>query len=82
MLPLLRRHALTCQSASLPLQECMNVVGRLLDLKPSDLLLHGDVDELPYASAVSYAANMVWNSLDATPKVVPVVDFDLRWVGV
>lgn len=64
----------------------MQAVGNLLGLQPTDLLLSGDVDELPYASAVAEGANIVWNSLAADNSTLPVVEWGLtmyyfRWRG-
>ncbi|KAI3438875.1 hypothetical protein D9Q98_001290 [Chlorella vulgaris] len=58
-------------------RDAMQAVGNLLGLQPTDLLLSGDVDELPYASAVAEGANIVWNSLAADNSTLPVVEWGL-----
>jgi hypothetical protein len=77
---------LLCAPLTLCLQDAMQAVGNLLGLQPTDLLLSGDVDELPYASAVAEGANIVWNSLAADNSTLPVVEWGLtmyyfRWRG-
>lgn len=52
-------------------------VGRLLGLRPNDILFSSDVDELPWASAVVEGANSVYNFMLHNTTFLPVVEFGL-----
>ena len=59
-------------------QDALAVAISLLDLQPTDLVLMSDLDEIPNASAIRLASNILWNGLHQGQETIPIVEFNLQ----